>query len=215
LPPSNADLLNARIFAQATLGNEIDAVASMLPDDSERPKGWRDLSALLPTTALDDVAADGMISAIRAELAAIREAVELPTPYTINLPGRRSTVRIRFVNNSDTPLKVKVRLSSPSGKLVFANDDQPLVLEPGVPRNVAIPVEARSNGTSGVSLDVFAPNDVQLGETVPLKFRVNALGVGNVMTGVLFGLVVLWWLEHFRASRKKRRSRSPATLPES
>jgi hypothetical protein len=139
----------------------------------------------------------------------------MPTPYTINLPGRRGTVRIRFVNNSDVPLKIKVRLSSPPGKLVFHNDDQPIVLEPGVPVGIPIDVEARSNGTSGVSLDVFTPNDVQLGTTVPLEFRVNALGVGNVLTGVLFALVLLWWLEHFRATRKKHRDRPPATLPES
>ncbi len=215
LPSSNGDSLQKRIFTQAAVNNEIDAVAAMLPNDSDKPKGWRDLTALLPTTALDDPAAEGMVTTIRAELADVRDAVQVPTPYTVNLAGKRSTVRIRFVNNSDTPLKIKVRLSSPSGKLVFTNDDQPVVLEPGVPLAIPIAVEARSNGTSGVSLDVFTPNDVPLVPTVPLKFRVNALGVGNVLTAVLFGLVLLWWLEHFRATRRKRRERSPATLPES
>ncbi|MGZ4766015.1 MAG: DUF6049 family protein, partial [Ilumatobacteraceae bacterium] len=215
LPSSNGAALATRIFTQAALNNEIDAVAAMLPNDSERPKGWRDLTALLPTTALDDPAAEGMVTTIRSELADVRNAVGVPTPYTVNLAGKRSTVRIRFVNNSDTPLKIKIRLSSPSGKLVFTNNDRPVVLEPGVPLAIPIAVEARSNGTSGVSLDVFTPNDVPLVPTVPLKFRVNALGVGNVLTGVLFGLVLLWWLEHFRATRKKRRSRPPATLPES
>jgi hypothetical protein len=45
-----------------------------------------------------------------------------------------------------------------------------------------------------------------------LKFRVNALGVGNVITVTLFLLVVLWWLEHMRSTRQKRRR---ATLPDS
>ena len=215
LPSSNGAALATRIFTQAAVNNEIDAVASMLPNDSDKPKGWRDLANLLPTTALDDAAAEAMVTNIRAELASIRDAVQIPTAYTINLPGKRSTVRVRFVNTSDTPLKIKVRLSSPSGKLVFTNNDQPVLLEPGVPLPIPIPVEARSNGTSGVSLDVFTPNDVPIGSTVPLKFRVNALGVGNVLTAVLFGLVLLWWLEHFRATRKKRRTRAPATLPES
>ncbi len=215
LPSSSGGALATRIFTQATLNNEIDAVAAMLPNDSDKPKGWRDLTALLPTTALDDPAAEGMVTTIRGELAEVRNAVQVPLAYTVNLAGKRSTVRIRFVNNSDTPLKIKVRLSSPSGKLVFTNDDQPVVLEPGVPLAIPIAVEARSNGTSGVSLDVFTPNDVPLVPTVPLRFRVNALGVGNVLTGVLFGLLLLWWLEHFRATRKKRRTRPPATLPES
>jgi hypothetical protein len=215
LPSSNGAALATRIFTQGALNNEIDAVASMLPIDSDKPKGWRDLANLLPTTALDDADAEGMVTNIRDELASIRDAVQIPTAYTINLPGKRSTVRVRFLNNSDTPLKIKVRLSSPSGKLVFTNSDQPVVLEPGVPLPIPIPVEARSNGTSGVSLDVSTPNDVPIGSTVPLKFRVKALGVGNVLTAVLFGLVLLWWLEHFRATKKKRRTRTPATLPES
>jgi Family of unknown function (DUF6049) len=214
LPSSNADALNTRLFTQGVLNGEIDAVASMLPDDSDKPKGWRDLAELLPTTALDDLSAQGMVTAIRAELDQVRGAVQMPAPYTINLPGKRSTVRVRFVNNYDVPLKIKVRLSSPPGKLVFDNDPQPVVLEPGVPLNIPIDVEARSNGTSGVSLDVFTPNDVPLGTTVPLQFRVNVLD-GNVVTGVLFALVLLWWVEHFRAGRKKRRKSSPATLPDS
>jgi hypothetical protein len=98
--------------------------------------------------------------------------------------------------------------------LVFANDSQPVLLAPGV-NTVPINVKALSNGTSGVSLDVFTPNDTPLGGTVPLKFRVNALGVGNVLTGALFGLIVLWWLLHVRSTRRRRRQAPPATLLDS
>ncbi len=203
------------MFEQAVLNNDIDSVASMLPDDDERPADWRDLSSLLPTTALADADAEEMITTIESQLDAVKAAVQLPTAYTVNLAGRRSTVRVRFVNTSDVPLKIKVQLTSPSGKLVFANDPQPVVLPPGVPSNVEIGVEARSNGTSGVSLDVSTPNDVRLADTVPLKFRVNALGVGNVLTAALFGLVLLWWLHHVRSAWRKRRQHSPATLPAS
>jgi hypothetical protein len=96
---------------------------------------------------------------------------------------------------------------------VFNNDPQPVLLLPGIPVNVPINVEARSNGTSGVSLDVFTPNDVQIGGTVPLKFRVRALGVGNVLTIALFGLALLWWLQHVISAWRKRRQSPPATLP--
>jgi hypothetical protein len=214
LPESDGVALQRRIFRQAQLNNEIDAVASMLPNDSERPDGWRELAALIPTSALDDVDAELMDTTVRAELTAIRAAVQVPTAYTVNLPGRQSTVRVRFVNTSDVPLRVKVQLSSPSGKLVFANDSQPVQLAPGV-NTVPINVRALSNGTSGVSLDVFTPNDTPLGGTVPLKFRVNALGVGNVLTGALFGLIVLWWLLHVRSARRRRRQAPPATLLDS
>jgi hypothetical protein len=212
LPATGGSALETRIFEQATLNNEIDAVASMLPADSDRPQGWHDLADLLPTTALDDASADSLVASVRAELKKVRDAVQVPAAYTVNLPGRSSTVRVRFVNNSDVPLLVKVQLSSPSGKLVFNNAPQPVLLPPGTPVNVPINVQARSNGTSGVSLDVFTPNDARLADTIPLKFRVNALGVGNVITVTLFLLVVLWWLEHMRSTRQKRRR---ATLPDS
>lgn len=213
LPSLDDKNLSKRIFRQARLNNDIDAVASMLPADNERPKGWRDLAALLPTTALDDAGAASLDTAVHAELDQIRNAVQLPPAYTVTLPGRSSTVRVRFLNNSDVPLQIKVVLTSPPGKLLFNNDPQPVLLPPGVPVNVPINVQARSNGTSGVSLDVFTPNDVQLGETVPLKFRVKALGLGNVLTIALFGLVLLWWFQQmFSAWRKRRQSRA-ATLP--
>jgi hypothetical protein len=143
----------------------------------------------------------------------------VPSAYTVNLPGRQSTVRVRLLNTSDTPLFVRVQLSSPSGKLVFTNDPQPVLLAPGVPTNIPINVKALSNGTSGVSLDVFTPSDVRIVDTVPLQFRVNALGVGNVLTIALFLLVVLWWLLHLRSTRRrstrgKRQQPEPATLPE-
>ena len=213
LPQVDGVTLAQRVFRQAKLSNEIDAVASMLPVDNDRPRGWRELAGLLPTSALEDLDAAALDSAVRDELTQIRNAVQMPAAYTVNLPGKRSTVRVRIVNTSDVPLKIKVELTSPSGKLVFANDPQPVLLPPGVATNVAIPVEARSNGTSGVSLDIFTPNDVTLGATVPLRFRVNALGVGNVLTSALFGLVLLWWLAHARSTRKKRRQSLAATLP--
>jgi hypothetical protein len=167
----------------------------------------------LPTSALDDASAATMDSNVRGELAKIRDAVEVPAAYTVNLPGRRSTVRVRLVNTSEVPLLVRVQLSSPSGKLVFANDAQPVLLGPGIPANIPIDVKALSNGASSVSLDVYTPNGVQLGDTVELQFRVNALGVGNVLTVALFSLVLLWWLLSVTRALRKRRQRPPATLP--
>ncbi|HEX3089141.1 MAG TPA: DUF6049 family protein, partial [Ilumatobacteraceae bacterium] len=207
---SGADL-QKRIFRQAKLRTEIDAVTSMLPADSDLPQGWNDLADLLPTTALDDLDAAGMDNSIRAELDEIRDSVQVPTAFTVNLSGRQSTVRVRLVNTSEIPLLVRVELSSPSGKLVFTNDPDPVLLAPGV-SNIPIAVKALSNGTSGVSLDISTPNGDPIGDTVPLKFRVNALGVGNVLTFLLFALVLLWWLLHLRSTRRKHHQPQPATL---
>jgi hypothetical protein len=215
LPAIDGQAVATRVFVEAAVENDIDAVASMLPSDDDRPAQWRALASMLPTSALDDESAGGVASNIRDDLIAIRSAIEVPSEYTVNLPGRRSTVRLRFLNTSDVPLRIKVQLSSPPGKLVFTNSDEPIELEPGVPKEVAIPVVARSNGTSGVSLDVFTPNDDPLRDTVALTFRVRALGLGNVLTGVVFGLVLLWWLQHVRHTWRRRKQARAATLPAS
>jgi hypothetical protein len=213
LPEVDGKALATRVFKQATLNNEIDGVASMLPDDSEDPQDWHDLANLLPTTALAPSDADDMVSTTQSQLTDVRDAVQVPEPYIVNLTGKTSTVRIRFVNNSDVALRIKVQLTSPSGKLVFINNSDPVELPPGVPTNVPIQVQARSNGVSGVSLDVSMPNDAELVPTIPLTFRVRAVGVGNVVTIGLFILVVLWWLEHWRSARRKRRQVVADTLP--
>jgi hypothetical protein len=156
-----------------------------------------------------------MTKQVEDELAALRQAVQVPVVSTVNLSGRRSTVRLRFNNDSDVPLSIKVRLSSPSGKLEFTDDPAPLVLEPRSSREIPFAVVAKSNGTSGVTLETFAPNDTPLGAPVAMVFSVNALGLGNVVTVALVSVVLLWWLQHTRSVRRKRRLDSAATLPAS
>lgn len=215
LPTVDGVALQRRVFTQARFGNDIDVVASMLPADDPRPAGWRARIALLPTPALNDADAATLTKQVDDELAALRAAVRMPVVSTVNLSGRRSTVRLRFNNDSDVPLSIKVLLSSPTGKLEFADDPEPIVLEPRSSREIPFSVVAKSNGTSGVTLETFAPNDVPLGSPVAMEFRVNALGLGNVVTVALVTLVLLWWLQHARSVRRKRRLQTPATLPAS
>jgi hypothetical protein len=215
LPTIDGVALGKRVFAEGGLNNEILDVASMLPADDPRPAEWQRLSALLPTTALDDDAAEQMVSDIDADLATIKASVRVPAAFTINLPGRISTVRIRFENTSNVALTFLAQLSATSGKLVFDKTPQTIRLLPLENRDVPFTVEARSNGTTGVSLDVFTPNNTPLVPTVPLKFRVNAVGVGNMLTIALIGLVLLWWAQNIRRTRRKRSIDPPATLPAS
>ena len=69
-----------------------------------------------------------------------------------------------------------------------------------------IPVEARSNGTSSLTISILTPT---LGEdvTTPLVLtaRVNALtGLGQVVTGAAVLVLVSWWYGHFRRRRRRR-----------
>ena len=69
-----------------------------------------------------------------------------------------------------------------------------------------IPVEARSNGTSSLTISVVTPTFGQ-DVTAPLVLtaRVNALtGLGQVVTGAAVLVLVSWWYGHFRRRRRKR-----------
>ena len=120
---------------------------------------------------------------------------------------------ITLKNNADIPLTVRVRMSSP--KLQFPDGDQTVELPPQSFTEVKIKITALSNGTTGVTLEVFTPlGDVRLAPPVPLTASINALsGVANLLTGAALLVLLTWWVRHVRrplAGRTRRRGREPS-----
>jgi hypothetical protein len=69
--------------------------------------------------------------------------------------------------------------------------------------SVIVPVRARANGTSPVTVEILTPLDQPVTEPVVLTSRVNALtGLGQVLTGGLVIVLLTWWLAHFRSRRR-------------
>jgi Family of unknown function (DUF6049) len=198
--------LESRLVEMLGLTTDSTAVASMLPADDARPGQWERSIALMPSTGLTGTQVAGMAEAIRAEQTAVRDAVEVPEPFTFTLTGRRSTIRLNFQNTSSTPLTVLVRMSSP--KLAFPEGEQLVVLAANTSTQVAVPVEARASGDFGVALDVFTPEGEQrLAPTVPLTASLTAIsGLGNLITGVALLLLATWWVRHFLHQRRTRQS---------
>ena len=140
----------------------------------------------------------------------------VPTGFSFNLTGRTTSVPITLKNNADIPLTVRVRMSSP--KLQFPDGDQTVEVPPQSFHEVKIEINALSNGTTGVTLEVFTPlGDVRLAPPVPLTASINALsGVANLLTGAALLVLLTWWVRHFRRDRRGRQAaeaadRHPAT----
>ena len=113
----------------------------------------------------------------------------------------RRTIEVRLGNTGTDPLTVDLSLASP--KVIFPEGDQIVTLRPGDQTSVVVPVEARSNGTSAITLTVSTPAGEQLREPVTLTSRVTGFtGLGQVLTGGFVLVLLTWWFTHWRAKRR-------------
>jgi hypothetical protein len=181
------------------------SAASMLDGHAQLDEWDAELDAVL-STAIPDDDANAEIDRIDAEVKALYGQVEAPQPFTFTLTGRRSDLRLNIRNNGTEVLHVVVRPSSP--KLRFPRGDAPVDLLPGGMTEVRIPVQAQTNGTSAIGIDIVTPVGGQrIQGPVILTARVNALsGLGQVVTGAALLVLVSWWYGHFRRRRRLRRA---------
>jgi hypothetical protein len=186
----------------------------MLPEDDPRITQWQTELDTLISTGYSDAEVEAVTADLLGEADAIRDAVVLPEPFTFTLTGRSGTIEVRIGNTSPGPLTVDLRLESP--KVLFPEGDQTVMLRPGEQNSVVVPVEARSNGTSPITLTVSTPAGEQLAEPVTLTSRVTGFtGLGQVLTGGFILVLLTWWFAHWRAKRRAEsiddgRERHPA-----
>jgi uncharacterized protein YfaS (alpha-2-macroglobulin family) len=173
----------------------------MLQPDDERVARWQTELETLISTGYSDEEVEAVTTTLLGEADAIRSAVTLPDPFTFTLTGRRGTIEVRLGNTSTDPLTVDLRLESP--KVRFPEGDQTVTLRPGDQTSVVVPVEARSNGTSPITLTVSTPAGEQLDEPVTLTSRVTGFtGLRQVLTGGFILVLLTWWFTHWRAKRR-------------
>jgi hypothetical protein len=215
--PADAD---GEVGRRSALADELAvqsvAVASMLPDGDRIAAEWARLTSLLPTSALSDDQVAGIADRIRQQQRGFLEAIEVPVGFSVNLTGRRGTVRVNLRNNSEVPLDVRVRLTS--SKLQFPDGEPPVVaLQPGVFTEVQFNVVALSNGRLPATLDVFTPEgDTRLAPPVPVTLSLTALsGIGNLVTGAALLVLLTWWVRHIRKGRRQRAAEAATTLTDS
>lgn len=201
LPDVAGPSLEARIELLDLTALELASVASMLPPDDPRPAAWNaELDSLISTGYTDDEV-DAATTALLAEAAEFRNAVQLPEPFTFTLTGRSGTIEIRIANTLDEPLDVIVQLDAP--RITFPDGDQRVTLRPLDETSVIVPVVAESNGTSSINLVVTTPAGEALGEPITLTARVTALtGLGQVLTGGFVLVLLTWWFTHWRNRRR-------------
>lgn len=206
LPTANVSDTESSPLAviDARLRSRIDSFAGMLPTGDVRVEMWRRILEVLPDSSLNEVRRETYAAAVDSETTSIAGSITLPTSTTFTLGGRDSSIRVTLRNDSESDLRVNIRLSS--SKLRFGSQNDAVVLPAGTTTSVEVPVQARSNGRFPVILQLFTPDGTQaLGAPVTFTARVNALaGLGQLVTGIALLLLVSWWIHHLRRERRRR-----------
>jgi hypothetical protein len=205
LPATAGPDLSPRVARVNVMRLKTTGAASMLEDPSQLAAWNAALDALL-STGVSDTDADDELARVDREVRDMYADVVAPNPITFTLTGRSSTLRLNIRNNGTRDLRVIVRPSSP--KLRFPDGDTPVVLGAGGATEVLIPVQAQSNGTSAIGIEILTPTGNQTVQgPVIMTARVNALsGLGQVVTGGAILILVSWWYGHFRRRRRQRRA---------
>ena len=218
LPAAAGPDLSSRVDRIDEISAEVLAYATMLPEGAEDVARWTAAIDAYPSSAMTDDDVDASMASIREDFTAIRTAVVPPPPFSLTLTGRESNLRFSLANTSDQELTVRVQLSSP--KIRFPDGDRIEVLPPRSETDVVVRAEALSNGKSSVFLRIFTPGgegDVQVVPEVVLTARVTSFaGIGQLITGAGLLLIVTWWANHVRRSRRsqqaeRHQSRHPAS----
>jgi hypothetical protein len=201
-------------FADAE--SQLDAFNALVPPPNPLSDGGN--RALLVSLSSAWSGTSGRARA-RAELAKIRFGVNeflgrLRVPAgnsTITLTARQGEIPVTFLNETNQPLRVRVRLES--DKLVFPDGDQRVLDLPPRSTTVRFGVEARGSGTFPLTLTVTSPDgELEIQRT---EVQVRSTFVSNVGLFLTIGAILflgLWWGNDFRRRRKRRAAEAEAAI---
>lgn len=190
-------LRNAILLART----ELDAIGSMLADDDPRTRAWATSLAAACSPDTDDPSA--YVAALRSDMRRITGAVSLVTPSSLALSSRNGSIRLQIRNDEQTPLNVRVRMSSP--KVTFTSSPGVTQLLPGATTEVEVPIRVRSNGRFPVTVRVLTPTgSVQVVSPGLIEVRVTSVaGLGQLVSISLLLVLLAWWWSHWRRSHRE------------
>lgn len=198
-PSTIPDPGNNRRGGLVAARRELDAVSTMVNDSDPRRDRWARMLAVGASDQVDEPAQ--WVTTLRQELRTVRQSVVVTTPTNITLSSRTTSIRLQLRNNSESPLTVRVRLSSP--KLRLTDPARTVELAPNALTEVAVPAVARTNGSFPVIVRLTTPEGgLEVTPTVTITARVTAVaGLGQLVSISLLLVLLAWWWSHRRKAR--------------
>lgn len=132
-----------------------------------------------------------------------------PTGLTVTLTSREAEIPLSFNNRSNETVRVRIRFES--DKLRFTHGNEQLLTLPPRNKTFRFPVETRASGTFPLRMTLLSEDGKLPLGTARYTVRSTVVsGVGVFLTIGAFVFLAIWWITHWRRSR--RRPIGPATL---
>jgi hypothetical protein len=132
-----------------------------------------------------------------------------PTGLTVTLTSREAEIPLSFNNHSNETVKVRIRFDS--DKLRFTHGAEQTLTLPPRNKTFRFPVETRASGTFPLRMTLLSQDGRLPIGTARYTVRSTVVsGVGIFLTIGAGLFLAIWWITHWRRSR--RRPIGPATL---
>jgi hypothetical protein len=176
---------------------------SLVGVNDRRVKQGEHAILIAPSSALDPSAATKELATIDGAARNLLQSIST-TGRTITLTSRTAKIPLSFSNGTGQTVRVKIHLVS--NKLVFPDGADQVVELP--PRNTTLRflVEARTSGTFTMRVTLTTADDRFTISTTEMTVRSTVFSsIGVILTVGPLVFLALWWGNHIRKSRRKRR----------
>lgn len=159
------------------------------------------LTAAARSLSNDDRVA--IVEHTQGEIRALVGAVSLPSTQRVTLTSSSGDIPLTFTNSLPSDAVVRVTVSSP--KLDFPSGSTlDLVLSPGTTR-ASVAVTTRASGAFPMEVNVISPDGVLPVATSRIDVRSTAVSGWGLVLSIGAGVFLLvWWIRHFRHTRRAR-----------
>jgi hypothetical protein len=201
----------------ASAQNTVTQLAALLDPNGDTAQTARRLLLVSESERLSTSARDRVLAQIDGTFDRVRGNIRLPNGRTFRLAAREGKIPLTVVNGNGFDVRVDVVLSSekleftdaPPGtrsSLVLSN----LVLPANASLTRAIRVKARASATFSLLAIVRSPTGQEVDRSRFTIISTAFSGVGILLSIGAALFLAVWWIRHWRTSRRDRR---PVALP--
>jgi len=156
-----------------------------------------------PSSTLTAPQGAAQLAAANATMDAFIAKVRAPVSRTLTLTSRTGVVPLSFQNDTGQDLQVRLRLRS--DRLTFPDGAEQILDLPPNNTTVQVRVNTTSPGSFPLLLSVTSVDGRIVIERTRITVRSSVVsGIGIALTATAGVFLVLWWVTHWRRSRRQR-----------
>ncbi|MCO8126239.1 DUF6049 family protein [Acidimicrobiia bacterium EGI L10123] len=147
---------------------------------------------------------DAAMDAVEEVLGTAFGSIRLSGQTDLNLTSRRGTLPVTIENANPFPVDLVVRTRS--DRLAFPDGGEtPVTVEAEDVLRIDVTVEALATGSVPVFVELWTPDGTVRLDGRQLNVRSTAIsGVGLVLSLGALAVLVVWWVRHWRRTRRER-----------